>query len=82
MLDVGDAEEGAVLGIVAGVGGYGDVLGGVSVVGGVFGGGFGGRGLLVGRVGGEWVEADEGGCEGRDWEGAEAVRDVRVRQLR
>src|ERR1035437_8902464 len=44
VLDVGHAEEGALFGVVAGVGGDGDVLVGVGVVGGVFGGGPGGRG--------------------------------------
>jgi hypothetical protein len=55
VLDVRQAEERAELGIVAGVGGDGDVLVGVGVVGGVLGGGFGGLGgFVVGGVGGEW----------------------------
>ena len=37
VLDVGQAEEGALLGVVAGFGGDGDVLVGVGVVGGVLG---------------------------------------------
>ncbi len=41
VLDVGEAEEVAVLGVVAGVGGDGDVLVGVGVEGGVLSGGFG-----------------------------------------
>ena len=42
VLDVGQAEEVAVLGVVAGVGGDGDVLVGMGVEGGVLVGGFGG----------------------------------------
>lgn len=53
MGDVGETEEVAVLLVVAGVDGDGDVLCGVSVVGGVFGGGFGGWGFFVGGVGGQ-----------------------------
>lgn len=46
MLDVGEAEEVAVFGVVAGFGGYGDLFVGVGVEGGVLGGGFGGRRFL------------------------------------
>ena len=52
VLDVGQAEEVAVFGVVAGFGGDGDLLVGVGVEGGVLVGGFGGRGLS-GFVGGE-----------------------------
>ncbi len=53
VLDVGQAEEGAELGVVAGVGGDGDALAGVGVVGGVVGGGLGRRrGAVVGGAGG------------------------------
>jgi hypothetical protein len=50
VLDVGQAEEGADLGVVAGVGGDGEVFVWVGVVGGVGGGGVGGRrGRWMGR---------------------------------
>ena len=62
VLDVGQAEEAALLGIVARVGGDGDALAGVGVVGGVLGGGLGRRcGAVAGGAGGE---AEEGGYDG------------------
>ena len=66
VLDVGQAEEAAVLGIVAGVGGDGDVLVGVGVEGGVLGGGLGGRGFFVGGVG-------DGGDDKRRMQAAESA---------
>ena len=61
VLDVGQAEEAAQLGVVAGVGGDGDVLVGMGVVGGVLGGGLGRRsGPVVGGAGGQ---AEEGGYD-------------------
>ena len=55
VLDVGQAEEGAVSGVVAGLGGDGDVLAGMGVVGGVLGGGLGREacGSVAGGAGGE-----------------------------
>ncbi len=51
VLDVRQAEEGTLFGVVAGFGCDGDVLSGVVVEGGVLRGGLGGRrGLVVGRV--------------------------------
>ncbi len=59
VLDVGEAKEVAVPGVVAGFGGDGDLLFGVSVEGGVLVGGLYGRGLS-GFVGGEadWLRKD------------------------
>ena len=53
--EVGQAEEGAELGVVAGLGGDGDVLVGMGVVGGILSGGLGRWGGLVGS-----------GCEDRE----------------
>ena len=50
--DVGETEEFAVLDVVAGFGGYGDVLVGVGVEGGVLVGGFGRAGLFFVGEGG------------------------------
>ncbi len=50
VLDVLQAEKAALVRIVAGVGGYGDVLVGMRVEGRVLIGGFGGRRLFVGRM--------------------------------
>ena len=62
VLDVGQAEEAALFGVVARVGGDGDALAGVGVVGGVLGGGLGRRcGAVAGGAGGE---AEEGGYDG------------------
>ena len=61
MLDVGEAEEVAIPRVVAGFGGDGDLLFGVSVEGGVLVGGLCGRGLS-GFVGGEEVDREEAGC--------------------
>jgi hypothetical protein len=62
VLDVFEAEEAAGPGVVAGLGGEGDVLGGVGVEDGVLGGGFGGgRGLVVGGAGGEGQAEECGG---------------------
>lgn len=47
VLDVGQAKEGAEFGVVAGLGGDGDVLVGVSILRGVLGCGFSGRGGFV-----------------------------------
>ena len=58
MLDVGEAEEVAVFGVVAGVGGDGDVLVGVGVEGGVLVGRFWRRSFFVG---GEEVGCEEAG---------------------
>ena len=64
VLDVGEAEERAVFGIVAGVGGDGDFFVGVGVEGGVLGGGLDGGGLpLFFGVEGDCQEA--GGYEER-----------------
>ena len=64
VLDVWQTEEGALVGVVAGVGGDGDTLVGVGVVGGVVGGGLGWRGgALTGGAGGEGCEAEEGGYD-------------------
>ena len=62
MLDVRQAEEGALFGVVAGVGGDGEALAGMGVVGGVLGGGLGRRcGSVAGGAGGE---AEQGGYDG------------------
>ncbi len=50
VLDVGETEEVAVFGVVAGVGGDGEVLVGMGVEGGVLGGRFGRRRFFVGGV--------------------------------
>ena len=63
VLHVGHAEEGAFFGVVAGVGGDGDVLVCVSVDGGVFGGGAGGWSFLVGGEEGAGGEGEEEGEE-------------------
>jgi hypothetical protein len=60
VLDILEAEEAAVFGIVARLGGDGDVLVGMGVESGVLIGRFGGWGLLVGGVGVGCEEADEG----------------------
>ncbi len=70
--DVREAKEVAVLLGVAGIDGDGDVLVSVSVVGGVFGGGFGGWGFLLLGVGDGRGEACEG--EKAKEEGLAAVR--------
>ena len=72
VLHVGVAEEAAVGGLVAGLGGYGDVLFGMVFEEGVLVGGLGGWGFPVGGTGGgagEW-QGQEGGQDG---EGAERV---------
>ena len=61
VLDVGQAEEVAVLLVVAGFGGDGDLLVGVGVEGGVLVGGLCRRGLS-GLVGGVGVDREEAGC--------------------
>jgi len=64
VLDVWQTEEGALVGVVAGVGGDGDTLVGVGVVGGVAGGGLGWRGgALTGGAHGKGREAEEGGYD-------------------
>ena len=62
VLDVGQAEEAALFGVVAGVSRDGEMLAGVGVVGGVLGGGLGGRSGAV--AGGASGEAEEGGYDG------------------
>ena len=80
MLDVGQAEEGAELGVVAWVGGDGEVLAGVGVAGGVGGGGVGGRrGFVAGGAGGNAEQC--GGYDGEQRSGAECAegsRGVRI----
>jgi hypothetical protein len=66
--EVGETEEGALARGVAGVGGYGDMLVGVGIGGGVLGCGPGGWGGLGGGVGGEG-EAEEGDEEAEGWGG-------------
>ena len=78
VLDVRQAEEAALLGVVAGIGGDGDVLVGVGVVGGVLGGGLGGwRGFVSAAwaAGGRRQSRSRGrrGCDGRDSGGARAI---------
>jgi len=65
VLDVGEAEEGALLEVVAGFGCDGDLLIGVGVEGGVLRGGLGGRGGLVCGAG-QRSKAEQRGCE-EDW---------------
>jgi len=60
VLDVREAEELAVFGVVAGVGGNGEVLVGVSVEGGVLVGWFWGRSFFVGGVEAGCKEAGRG----------------------
>ena len=83
VLNIGQAEEGALFGVVARLGGDGDVLVGVGVVGGVFCRGLGGRGgFLVCGARCEGGEAQQGGGQNRSHgcggECAESVRDARV----
>jgi len=66
VLDVGQAEEVAIFGIVAGLGGDSDFFVGVHIECGVLGGGFGGRGFLVAGAEGRGGER-EGQCQERDF---------------
>ena len=68
MLDVLETEEAAIARIVAGLGGYGDVLVGMGVEGGVLIGRFGWRGFFVGCKG---IGGDE---EGKSYYGMENLR--------
>ncbi len=70
VLDVGETEEGAEFGVVAGIGGDGEVLVGVGVVRGVGGGGLCGRGGAVssGADGGREAE-ERGGYDGEQRRG-------------
>lgn len=64
VLDVRQAEEGAKFGVVAGLGGDGDTLVGVSILSGVLGCGLGGRsGFVVGGAGCGNEEDQGRGCE-------------------
>jgi len=81
VLDVGQAEEGAELGVVAGVGRDGDVLVGVGVEGGVLAGGLGGLGafLVRGVGGGGGQDEDDDGSEREAERMAAAVVASRLR---
>ncbi len=66
VLEVGEAEEGAGVRVVAGVGCDGDLFVGMGVVGGVLGGGFGGWGGFGVGLGGERDGEESDGEEGEE----------------